>query len=820
MKTVLHRLLFALLLCADCGTTQSAQLEEVIVTAQRREQNLQEVPVSATVFSGIEIDRANIRSAAEYLALTPNVSFTEDGQAGARGLGIAIRGVNNLVSGENAVINSVGIYFDDFSVASTPAQVANPFLLDMERIEILRGPQGTYFGRNSLGGVISVTSRTPDDQLGGRIILGGENYEHAGEQYNITGIANMPVSDNLALRAVAYYENSSGLVENICATGASAERCSIAAANSYVPNGSKDSGHDYYMGRIKVAWAPRDSTFIGGTLMYSDQDQGHDENIPSGIIDLDTLNTFGLGEATDPRTGYWPDNRNQLSHDRPEKNKLQTWLAILKLQQDLGGDKVLKWISGVQDARLKRLFDNDLVGGADNVVRNNNYDGTSWSSELRLDTTGDRVDWTVGVLYADDDQKQKNDVFTGVGPSAGHDLDPPMGVFVLPGFAPGLGLGQNQKRFKLESMAAFADTTIRLTERLELIAGGRYTRDWVENDLQAFGVRPTCCFPFSPDYPGPPGPEFFASFINVLNPAANDKQTFDDFSPRAGLRYQISEGASVYTLASKGYKAGGTSLGNSPEIGDPAYAGPFDQETLWNYELGLKSEWLERRLRVNAALFYLDWDDMQFESFRALRAGPAAPVVEQTINIGGAHSVGGELELLLVPGENLTLSTGIGYQDSQIDSSETVILTGDYEVDLEGLETPKAPKWTVSAIAEYRTQLGAGEGWLRLEYIYREGQYSDIEAVANQQTLGPAPATGLSRPIGPNEFPYRTPDYDLFNLRAGFDTSSWNLVLYVQNLTDEKYYTGTQANFGASGIRLRPHPRVFGFSLAYNFGGI
>jgi iron complex outermembrane receptor protein len=822
MKTVLHRLLFALLFWADSGSTQSAQLEEVIVTAQRREQNLQEVPVSATVFSGIDIDRANIRSATEYLALTPNVSFTEDGQAGARGLGIAIRGVNNLVSGENAVVNSVGVYFDDFSVASTPAQVANPFLLDMERIEILRGPQGTFFGRNSLGGAISMTSRAPDDQPGGRIILGGENYENAGEQYNITGIANMPVSDNLALRAVGYYENSSGLVENICATGASAERCSIAAANNYVPDGSKDSGHDYYMGRIKIAWAPRDATFIGMTLMYSDEDQGHDENIPSGIIDLDTLNTFGrfgVQEATDPRTGYWPDNRNQLSHDRPEKSELQTWLAILNLQQDLGEDKVLKWISGVQDATLKRLFDNDLVGGADNVVRNNSYKGTSWSSELRLEATGDRVDWTVGILYADDDQKQDNDVFTGVGTSAGHDLDPPNGIFVFPGWPPGLGVGKNQKRFKLQSMAAFADATVKLTERLELIAGGRYTRDRVENDLQAVGLRPTCCFPGTPGYPGPPGPDFWASFINVVNPPANDKQTFDDFSPRVGLRYQLSNAASVYALASKGYKAGGTSLGNSPEIGAPAYAGPFDEETLWNYELGLKSEWLQRRLRVNAALFYLDWDDMQFESRRALREGPAAPVVDQTINIDSAETVGGELELLLVPSEHFTLSAGIGYQDSEINSSEMIILTGGYEVNLQGLDTPKAPQWTANATGEYRTELGAGEGWLRLEYIHREGQYSDIEALVNQQTLGPGPDNGLSRPVGPNEFPYRTPDYDLFNLRAGFDTSSWNLVLYVQNLTDEKYYTGTQANFGISGIRLRPHPRVFGVSLAYNFGG-
>ena len=132
-------------------------LEEVVVTAQRREQNLQDVPVSVTVFTGPFIDQANIRSPTDYLNLTPNVSFTEDGQSGARGLGIGIRGVNNLVTGENAVINSIGIYLDEFSVASVPNGVANPFLPDMERIEVLRGPQGTFFGRNAVGGALNLT---------------------------------------------------------------------------------------------------------------------------------------------------------------------------------------------------------------------------------------------------------------------------------------------------------------------------------------------------------------------------------------------------------------------------------------------------------------------------------------------------------------------------------------------------------------------------------------------------------------------------------------------------------------------------------------
>ncbi|MGH8246555.1 MAG: TonB-dependent receptor plug domain-containing protein, partial [Gammaproteobacteria bacterium] len=154
---------------------QQVELEEIVVTAQRREQSLQEVPISVTTFSGEDLERSNIKEATQYLSVTPNVSYTEDGQVGSRGLGIAIRGVNNLVTGENAFINSVGVYLNEFSVASVPNQVMNPQLPDMERIEVLRGPQGTYFGRNSVGGALNITTRKPTDKLEGELTVGGES---------------------------------------------------------------------------------------------------------------------------------------------------------------------------------------------------------------------------------------------------------------------------------------------------------------------------------------------------------------------------------------------------------------------------------------------------------------------------------------------------------------------------------------------------------------------------------------------------------------------------------------------------------------------
>ena len=809
------------LLVALVGVSAHAQqLEEIVVTAQRREQNLQEVPISVTAFTGEVIDRANIRGAIDFIALTPNVSFTEDGQAGSRGLGIAVRGVNNLVGGENAVVNSIGIYLDEFSVASIPTQVANPFLPDMERVEVLRGPQGTYFGRNSLGGALNLTTRSPTDRLEGEIMVGGETYEDAGDQFNLTGILNVPVSESFRLRGVLYYEDSSGFVENVCATGASASDCPLAVENNFVPNGAKDSGHEYFMGRLKARWDIGEHTGLDLTFIYSDEEQGHDENIPSGVLDLDTINTLGVDTAVDPGTGFWPDNRNKLSHDRAEENKLGSVLAILNVQHQFNDSLVLKSITGVLDAEQTRVFDQDLIGGFDTLGRDNSYDGLSWSTELRLEASTERMQLTVGALYSEDDQEQKNFVKTGPGLAPPHSI----GDFtlLLPPWPADLGLGFNEKNFEVSSIAAFADLTWQLTDKMDLIAGGRYTHDEVDTDVLGFGLAPTCCFPGTPDF----NPfAFFQSFINIENPLASGSESFDDFSPRFGVRYSISDDVNVYGIVSKGYKAGGTSLGtveDVPGVRMP-FVRPFDEETLWNYELGVKSEWLDRRLRVNAAVFYQDWDDMQFETFRFLRPGLLSPVIEQTINIDSAEATGLEIEVLAVPTEGLTVSAGLGYLDTEIKEAEPVELTGGFLVNLEGLALPKAPELTASVVADYRRPIGEHEAWIRGEYVHRDGQYSDIEALTNRQTRGPFPnllPAIVTREVGPGEFPYRTPDYDVFNLRAGYDMASWSFAIYVQNLTDEEYYTGTQENFGVSGIRLRPHPRTYGATMGYRFGSV
>lgn len=351
-----------------------------------------------------------------------------------------------------------------------------------------------------------------------------------------------------------------------------------------------------------------------------------------------------------------------------------------------------------------------------------------------------------------------------------------------------------------------------------MTVGARYTKDDVKQSLQASQIGPTCCFPGSPGYPGGPGFDFFNSFANSARPLVLGNEDFDDLTPRFVANYHVNDDLSIYGTISKGYKAGGNSVGNNTnQPGDPAFTLPFDEETLWNYELGLKSELMDHRLRFNASVFFLQWSDLQMEAFRFLTPGDLSSNFEQTINIEDAEAIGAEFEILAVITDNFTLSGSLGLLDTEITSDTQAQITGGWVVDLQGHDLPKAPELTVSLAGDYRWTLANNEAWLRLEYIHRGSQYSDIEGLTNQQTLGPSPNSGVVRELPFGEFPYLAPSFDVVNLRAGYELENWGFNFYVQNLFEEKYYTGTQENFGFSGIRLRPHPRIIGGRVSYRF---
>ena len=269
---------------AQQGSAQAQEarttLEEVVVTSRRREESLQDVPIAVSAFSAEAIERNRIEGVDDVFSRTPNVSYTTEGSRDRKRL--SIRGVTEFITeaGEATVpANTFGIYIDDFSVATA---TSNPGVMDIERIEVLRGPQGTYFGRNAVGGALNITTRKPTNDFFAEVTADASRYE----TYEVSGTLNLPlVDDKLAMRANVKYSESDGYIKNINPTG-----------------GGNDSEYKY--GRLSLRYTPNENLTLDVVASASDELVGMREGVPSGVLSAFTESLYGT--VTPDGVGYWP----------------------------------------------------------------------------------------------------------------------------------------------------------------------------------------------------------------------------------------------------------------------------------------------------------------------------------------------------------------------------------------------------------------------------------------------------------------------------------------------------------------------------------
>jgi iron complex outermembrane receptor protein len=283
----------------EAPESESMVLEEVIVTAQRREESLQDVPISISAFTGDQLVKTNIIHAAQYLVQTPSVGFSEDGEGGSRSINISIRGVSNITLDGIATANSIGYYIDELSIGAVAQGTINPQLQDMERIEVLRGPQGTYYGRNAVGGAINITTMKPNEEKYFEGSLSAGSFSTFGAE----AIFNMPFSDTFMVRGVFAYQESDTPIKNVNPLG-------------------NDPFYEYATGRISFRVLPSDNVTIDLSITYTQEDEGGDIVIPSGVVDLDTQSIFGIGahDAIDSGQGFYPDTDDRIDRDTIERN--------------------------------------------------------------------------------------------------------------------------------------------------------------------------------------------------------------------------------------------------------------------------------------------------------------------------------------------------------------------------------------------------------------------------------------------------------------------------------------------------------------------
>lgn len=740
---------------------ENLTLEEVLVTASRRVENLQDVAMSVSAYSADFLKDTGINQLADLEQYTPNLMITPG--ADSRSTSVRIRGIGSV--GTNTGIDpSVGLFIDGVYQGRAGMSIAD--LIDVQRIEVLRGPQGTLYGKNTAAGAISIVTALPTDEFESMVEVGYDNNDRG----ELRGMVNFPLGNSgHAMRLSAFGIDGDHLFEN-----------------TYTGQGVNDAHK--WGARSRILFDLDEKAGHGGlgTLVFSlDYTKEDTDCCAFAVIDYNGLSTLnvpitdtpsaqwqealGLNAAGKPIlqynafeevAGYKPPKADPFGDDYwfdgDLGNKVEVGGVAAEWNKDLANDDTLTFINSWRHYESDSSYDGDFTA-YDAVLGSTDIQLDQYSSELRFTSAAGQTFETQGGLYA---YYSDMDVVGTFAMSA--DLAENIGFGFL--FPEGT-LNVDDNTYKTTSFAAFGQTVWNYSEQLSLTLGLRYT--WEKKERE--GTQTTT-----------PGTGIDLPPIAGPNIALDDNRTDSDVSPSLNLRYFFNEDVMGYALISRGFKSGG--FDQRRVVSDAN--GEFDPEKATNYELGWKSSWSNRRLQFNGTLFYVDYEDFQAQSFD----GSSLRVV----NAGDLQSYGAELELMFIPVENATVGSAIGYNKAEYGSFDngqcTVEQTfeqfyiidgaqggspGTLSVctqDLGGESLDNAPEWTVSSYIQYDMEIGENLAAIaRLEHSYIDSYFLDQDLDAH----------------------LKNDEVNLINLRLSLTNNSgdWEVALWGRNLLDEEYYS-------------------------------
>ena len=725
-------------------------LGEIVVTAQRRSTNLQQTPISITALTAEALRERSTSDLSGVAEATPNVQLITSSQAsgGSNFAQLFIRGVGQTdfyITKDPAV----GIYVDGVYLARAPGALLQ--LLDIERIEVLRGPQGTLFGKNTAGGALNIITKKPEGALSGVAELQGGNYARR----SIAGSFETPLIENrLFVRATGLSQHQDGYYERLRA----------APIDARTANGNSIDGH---AGRVSLRWTPTDDVEVqlnaDGTL----QRQTGTDYQAIGIFDNAPNIALYNQVVLAPRGAELYDRRFIAPRPwttystTPSYNNTDVWGVSGTLSWDLGPLQ-LKSISAYRTLRAAARTDAD--GTPFDIVASNGIviEQRQLSQELQL--TGNAFErhfaWVIGLWYFQEDARDRQSSRQLVGLFEGLEAAPPDSI-TPPGQAgdmcpadgsvPNTCLGGTgnpnnarydltrdfTRRLKGRSYAAFGQGSLKLTDALSVTAGARISRE-------------EKAFTFNETQPLQGGHSSFGELR--VTPAWNV------FTPRLGAEYRFTPTFMGYASYAWGFKAGG--ITGRPTRAELFKA--FDPEWLITYEVGAKSEWFERRVRLNVAAFYSQYRDIQITRNTTDAQGMFVRVEQ---NAGGGTIKGLEAEATVAPTRQLTIAAALGYTDFKFTSllpqqgQPGMLLTLDSKL-------PFTPKLSATLSATYRIDLGsAGQISTHFGADYSSGYYVDI----------------------PNTSAIAQRRYWLLNARVAYapKAATWEAYLAATNITNQ-----------------------------------
>ncbi|WP_137870715.1 TonB-dependent receptor [Sphingopyxis sp. 2PD] len=752
----------------------------IIVTATKRDANLQDIPFSINAQTAEDIQKSG---AVTLEDLSRNVAGLSVQNLGPGQSQVSVRGVSagQVVRDQPGVKEQVGVYLDE-SVISLSLFTPDIDLYDLNRVETLRGPQGTLFGSGSVGGTIRyITNQPKIGVMEGSVeanlnLVDGDDFGG-----HLKGAVNVPMGDTAALRAVGYYTRYGGFI------------------NAIGPAGGDDvNSGERYGGRLALTFEPSDNFSITPRVVYQ-------KVTADGFNRQDIYNLYG-NRFTTTRPQVTFDEREQYLLLR-EGFEDETLIADLNLNVGLGGAKLTSVTSYINRDILVSRDASALTGSvsvdlgfpaAGVLLPSNLVDTTdleTWSQEVRIASDNDSpFQWVLGAFYSKVDR-----VYSQTLPTPGYDAvtDAVLGAGTSAAVANGFAANSPYNAllpYDIKQFALFGEVSFDLSDAFTATAGGRYydfkeTRSFKSGGLFANGDNRT------------------------------DSTKSSGFTPRFLLSYDLSDSVTVNAQASKGFRLGGVNDPLNLPLCTPADAALFggfqdyDDETLWNYELGIKSQ--GRGFTFNAAGFYNDIKNLQV----TLDAGSCSSRI--VFNVDKAHSMGVEFELGLSPADGLDFNLSGSLIEAEFDTTLPGVLATATGI-REGNRLPSVPKFQLSASGSYEWPIGdAANMYVAASFQHVGTRYTQPADQENKPRtfvhglpFGGAPA-GSSTTVD-----LQLPDYQLVNLSAGVDfEGGLSLIAYVNNLFDENALLSFDRERGGR-ARLGytvGQPRTFGITARKTF---
>jgi iron complex outermembrane receptor protein len=735
---------------AALAAEENTGLEEVVVTAQFREEKLQETPIAITAVTEEMMQARGQEAIFEVTQQAPNVQIKKQSGPYGSSTSAFIRGVGQG-DFNFALEPGVGMYIDDVYF---PTLTGSAFeIVDLQRVEILRGPQGVLGGRNSIGGLVRLITKAPTGEGGGYAEVTTGSFNRIGGK----AAADMKLGENLFLRITGATNSKKGYVTRLdfaCAQPALAAAHGIVSSSSYSKKGCKLGtlgGEAYTAGRAALRWVPTDKLEVNIT-----GDMTRENSEPAAMVLINAQSIPAMGPSWGPwfnvaKNGYYTYETftdttsgfnpvvgfNRTPYSTPAINDFTGWGLAMTIDYKIADNLSIKSITS------RRNLANDFATATDGSPLDgetgfNELQGHSFQQELRLNGTAGPVDYTLGAFYFTQKNRNRNRI--------------DIGYVIFQGAFDFI----SDELATTKSQAAYGHAVWHVTDKFDVTAGLRYSKEKKEQLLGRL----------NPGDGGQTG-SLLPFFASLLPSGYADKVPFNgnrlDYS--INLDYKVTDSFMLYGSHSSGFKNGGV----SPRFFYASHIIPFGMEKLKAYELGFKSELFERTLRINGAIFLNKYLDQQVGAPGSvcpwLAPGPIAPCLAIT-NLQDSENKGAELEVSWQPTRNTLIDASGSWIDSKYTRiSPLVTANPNFIQDPKGVPGLPQYKWSIGAQQSFDLPNGS-RLTPRVDYNYEAER---TPAVTNAASV---------------------PAYGLLNARLAWDAADkdWEVAVGVTNLTDKYYF--------------------------------